>query len=37
VERIDPRGADLASNLACAEGEGTPGECNSVTWEWDCP
>jgi hypothetical protein len=37
VERIDPEGPDAAENLACAEGEGTPGACNSVTPGWMCP
>ena len=31
VERIDPLAPDQADNLACAEEEGTPGWCNSVT------
>ncbi|HYG66919.1 MAG TPA: lamin tail domain-containing protein [Anaeromyxobacteraceae bacterium] len=33
VERIDPDGPDASDNLDCAEGEGTPGACNSVS---DC-
>jgi hypothetical protein len=37
VERIDLTGPDLAANLACAVGEGTPGACNSVTPPWSCP
>ncbi|HSN90479.1 MAG TPA: lamin tail domain-containing protein [Anaeromyxobacteraceae bacterium] len=37
LERILPLGADEAWNLDCAEGEGTPGACNSVTSPADCP
>lgn len=36
VERIDPLGPDASDNLDCAEGEGTPGECNSLTAPADC-
>lgn len=36
VERIHPAGPDDAANLACAEGEGTPGYCNSVTPVAEC-
>ena len=37
VERIDPLAPDQADNLACAEEEGTPGWCNSVTPPGWCP
>jgi hypothetical protein len=37
VERIDLTEGDVASNLACAEAEGTPGRCNSVTPPGWCP
>jgi hypothetical protein len=30
-ERVEPTGPDAAGNLACAEGDGTPGACNSLT------
>lgn len=36
AERVAPLGPDAEGNLACAEGEGTPGACNSVTAPWDC-
>ena len=37
VERIDAEGGDAAGNFACAEDEGTPGWCNSVTPAGWCP
>jgi hypothetical protein len=36
AERIDPEGPDQSNEFECAEGEGTPGECNSVTDPIDC-
>jgi hypothetical protein len=37
LERILPLEADEPWNLGCAEGEGTPGACNSLTPWWECP
>jgi hypothetical protein len=37
LERILPVGADEPWNLDCAEGEGTPGACNSITPWYECP
>jgi len=37
LERIHPLGADEPWNLECAEGDGTPGACNSVTPWYECP
>jgi hypothetical protein len=37
VERVDAEGGDTAGNFACAEAEGTPGWCNSVTPAGWCP
>jgi hypothetical protein len=37
LERIYPLGADEPWNLECAEVDGTPGACNSVTPWWECP
>jgi hypothetical protein len=37
VERIDLAGGDTGGNFACAETEGTPGRCNSVTPSGRCP
>ncbi len=36
TERIEPEGPDAAANLACAEGGGTPGACNSLTPPGSC-
>jgi hypothetical protein len=36
VERVAPDGSDVAGNLACALGAGTPGACNSVTPGYSC-
>jgi hypothetical protein len=37
LERILPYGADEPWNLGCAEGDGTPGACNSLTPWYECP
>lgn len=36
LERLDPEGPDAADNLACVDGAGSPGACNSLTPPASC-